>query len=522
MRKQQLQQVWQKLNGKRVPPRPVLRRIRIDQLRGIRDLTVELDFPVCVLAGENGCGKSTVLFAAACAYKPVEGNGAPVYTPNSLFQRYEPSTGEMRDNPERSMFSADIGVDEGEVEVNWNLRNTRWRRTVRMIGKAESLPEHQCFLRTMTTHVDSQRAVRALGGTRRKPSIQQTTFDSAQVAFARQIMPHISHQDVVRLSQAKHSLLFTTREDAAKYSEVQMAGGERAVLRLAMEVSQLHNALVLIDEVEAGLHPQAQELLMLSLQQLALRNNLQVIVSTHSPVVLDCVPPSGRLFLERTAEKCTCVAPYPDLVQQTLYGRPLRGFNLLCEDKISEALLTGVLHFLVPRERWPLGSIQVVRNTGAAEFPTHAKAFEKCGILENFAFVLDGDQEGTAVEKKLRQATTQSVIFLPGQAPEEWIWDKLQRNPERYATLFGINLQEYEAKFAEVRAAFSNTGDTPAEKCKHMLPSFADDILWPVVDVCRIVGREECEHVSGGIRQVVCRVREAFVAWREAQVDWDD
>lgn len=38
---------------------------------------------------------------------------------------------------------------------------------------------------------------------------------------------------------------------------------------------------------------------MLELQRIALRNDLQVVVTTHSPVVLDSVPPEGRIFLER-------------------------------------------------------------------------------------------------------------------------------------------------------------------------------------------------------------------------------
>jgi len=53
------------------------------------------------------------------------------------------------------------------------------------------------------------------------------------------------------------------------YSEFHMASGERAVLRLSIDISNLENALVLIDEVEAGLHPNIQRLLMLELQRLA-------------------------------------------------------------------------------------------------------------------------------------------------------------------------------------------------------------------------------------------------------------
>ena len=38
---------------------------------------------------------------------------------------------------------------------------------------------------------------------------------------------------------------------------------------------------------------------MLQLQQLALRNDLQIIVTSHSPVILDAVPANGRIFLDQ-------------------------------------------------------------------------------------------------------------------------------------------------------------------------------------------------------------------------------
>ena len=104
------------------------------------------------------------------------------------------------------------------------------------------------------------------------------------------------YSEVVNLSSGSKSLLFAAQERGATYSELHMAAGERAIMRLSREIAQFEGALVLIDEVEAGLHPWVQQLLMLQLQQLALRNDLQVIVTTHSPVVLDTVPAHGRIF----------------------------------------------------------------------------------------------------------------------------------------------------------------------------------------------------------------------------------
>ena len=61
-----------------------LDEVRLRNLRGIRNLRVAFDYPVSVIAGPNGCGKSTVLFACAAAYAPA-GRSGRTYTPAALF-----------------------------------------------------------------------------------------------------------------------------------------------------------------------------------------------------------------------------------------------------------------------------------------------------------------------------------------------------------------------------------------------------------------------------------------------------
>jgi hypothetical protein len=48
-----------------------LRRIRLTRVRAFSGETVEFEFPVTALIGTNGGGKSTILGAAAIAYKAI-------------------------------------------------------------------------------------------------------------------------------------------------------------------------------------------------------------------------------------------------------------------------------------------------------------------------------------------------------------------------------------------------------------------------------------------------------------------
>ena len=233
------------------------------------------------------------------------------------------------------------------------------------------------------------------------------------------------YSEVVNLSSGSKNLLFAAQKAGAAYSELHMAAGERAILRLSREIAQLEGALVLIDEVEAGLHPWVQQLLMLQLQQLALRNDLQVIVTTHSPVVLDAVPAHGRIFLERDdAGRVTVLPPYRDIVQNALYGRSGDALNLLCEDATAEGILQGVFDVLLPRERLRRESVRIGRDTGAKEFPMHATAFRKFGQIRNFVFVLDGDKRDSDptgavwLDRLIRLGSRASEVALPSSAGE--------------------------------------------------------------------------------------------------------
>lgn len=82
--KQRFEKLWERLDGKRPHMPHFLDEIYLSGLRGIKDLRVKFSYPVSVIAGGNASGKSTVLFAAACAYK-VPGAGVKDFVPSTLF-----------------------------------------------------------------------------------------------------------------------------------------------------------------------------------------------------------------------------------------------------------------------------------------------------------------------------------------------------------------------------------------------------------------------------------------------------
>jgi len=348
MIERRLRELWDSLQAKKPHLPHFLSEIYLDGIRGLDNLRVPFDYPVSVIAGGNATGKSTVLFAAACAYK-VPGAGTKDFVPSTLFPYYNPKLGDRQDILRRITLEYNYQTPDGMRSMRWRYYHKRWNRS--FFGRQNaSQPERPVYLRTLSNLSNPSEVRGVLSISRLKSEPEETPLTPSQIEFVHQMLP-FRYSEVVDLSSGNKNLLFAAQEGGAAYSELHMAAGERALLRLSTEIAQLDGALVLIDEVEAGLHPWVQQLLMLHLQQLALRNDLQIIVTSHSPVILDAVPARGRIFLDRDEESGKIIVrpPYRDVIQNALYGRSSEVLKLLCEDEIAEGILKGVFDLLLSR-----------------------------------------------------------------------------------------------------------------------------------------------------------------------------
>ena len=505
--------LWEQLQGKKPHLSHFLAEIHLEGIRGIDDIRVVFDYPVSVIAGGNASGKSTVLFAAACAYK-VPGAGVKDFVPSTLFPDYRPKLGGREDDKGEIVIEFDYSTPDGRRSMRWR-RSKGWNRS--FLGrKNASQPERPLYLRTLSNLSNPSEVRGVLSMSRLSSEPLESPLTASQIEFAQRMLP-FRYAEVVHLSSGSKNLLFAAQEGGASYSELHMAAGERAILRLSQEIAQIEGALVLIDEVEAGLHPWVQQLLMLQLQQLALRNDLQIIVTSHSPVVLDAVPAHGRIFLERDEMGRVAVRPaYRDVVQDALYGRSGDALNLLCEDDAAEGILHGVFDVLLPRQRIRRESVRIGRDTGASEFPAHATAFRKFGQIQSFVFILDGDKQGCDVERKIQEGAGREVpvLFLPGRAaPEVWVWDRLRQSSEGAREL-NIDPAELFGRMNRLDSVYDSASDHPSQIAKTKLRGLSEPLGWDAADICRVVARLEAGRRESDIQPLVEGLANALLQWR--------
>ena len=513
----QLHKVWDALRASGTQRGDFLHEVRIRNLRGIRELSVPFGYPVCVLAGPNGCGKSTVLFACACAYR-IPGQGSRKFAPGILFPQFtDRLEGTLSDADERTELEYYYLHGGERLSMAWR-RGKSWNRS--FMGRTGTRqPERELYLRTLA-NLTNPSAIRGVIQLMRK-QYRSEHLSSDLLIFAHRILRQ-RYQRLSVISAQARDLLFAEIEGRGtlRYSEFHMSSGERTILRISKDISRLESALVLIDEVDTGLHPYTQQQLMLELQRIALRQRLQVIVASHSPVILDSVPPEGRVFLERddlTAE-VRLMPPYRDIFQKSLYGQSRDQISILCEDEVAEGVLLGVLDVLQPRLGLRPEDFMIGRNTGRDEYPSHIRALGKFRKLKDFVFVLDGDSRDMEDRiKAIAEEYGHSVqpLFLPGTAPpEDWIWNVLQRNAQDYAEWLGLDPLDMERQMREIARMLEGAVQR-RHPAKANLEAFASEIGRSPSEIGRIVGRHETERRGEGIAELLVQLKEQINAWRQ-------
>lgn len=140
------------------------------------------------------------------------------------------------------------------------------------------------------------------------------------------------------------SVLFST--DRMSYTEAFAGSGEMSVVKLVYQVMKSdENSLILLDEPEVSLHPGAQQRLVKFLFKKCIENRHQIILSTHSPAIVDLFPkeaikvfiPNGEGYFE-VKEDITS-----ELAFQYIGHRSKSNISILVEDEAAKQLLEKVL-----------------------------------------------------------------------------------------------------------------------------------------------------------------------------------
>ena len=307
--------------------------ITIDGIHGWADKLVRFPFPVTVIAGENGSGKSTVLKAAALAYK----NNLPQsksFHPSSLF----PDTPWETIRGATLIYSITEGVGR---QRRYGIRKPteRWR----MPERSERAVIWQDVSRTLP--IDTTVGYSKLAKRTAMEVSAVSLTENYQRYYSTILGRSYSYAGFSRTDIDNRRSVGVVSCGGQRYSQFHQGAGEDATLDLILLLQNIPDtSLILIDEIEASLHPRSQRRLMHFLLWLARTKQIQVIVSTHSAYVIDEVPEDGRIFLARGSagvELLASVTSNYALNRMDDIDRP--DLYVFCEDVMSIGLIREIL-----------------------------------------------------------------------------------------------------------------------------------------------------------------------------------
>lgn len=349
-------------------------------IRGVFPYEVEFTYPITAFVGENGSGKSTMLALSACAFH----NGDDFHQfarKKSYFTYGDFFTFSSEEHGLQGIeISYTVRQPNGDV-VNirrkkpsgkWNDFNTRKYRNVIYLGINRIIPPSESSV---------HRSYRK--------DFEATPVSEDILSRIKSMASRIFGKNYSDLKIFTHNMyrLFLVERNQIYYSGFNMGAGENAAISILLDLlSAGPGALMVIDEIELGLHAKAQKEFIVVLKEICKSQKCQIICSTHSSVVLANLPPEARCFIQNQNTR-TIITPKVSVEYAfgKLAGQNTHELNVFVEDDVGEAIIRNIIPLSL-RERlsiYVIGSDEAVLKQMAAHYREGR---------QNFITFLDGDK----------------------------------------------------------------------------------------------------------------------------------
>lgn len=371
-------------------------KLEFQQLKGLRDLTIELPPKgLIALMGENGIGKSTVLHALACLYKPHEhaqvnkGDHGNWWT-----DWFIPHTGNLWAGSQLRVYFSD--KPEGAVyrkADRWVPRKQdRRARYNRFIGLRDCMP-----------HIEEERQTSrfefALTDLDLSPAKQTELLQVASFILNKR---YIAVQNATKAAGLRSFLFATVSRgqppQQASYTSHYMGAGEYKVLKLLQEVLKAQKGgLIVIEELEVSIHDAALRHLVRWLVQQAEAKDLQIVISTHWPPIVEFANDIHIRTLLMSGNEIACINGYKPMALHRMTGNEadLRLITVWVEDPFAAKVVQQVG-----------AELGISPNLSVKAFGSVENAFSVAAVLEldqcntnKNLVVLDGDKYATPQER---------------------------------------------------------------------------------------------------------------------------
>ncbi|MFN2993087.1 AAA family ATPase [Serratia plymuthica] len=435
----------------------LLRKVSLElgTLRSLTSFELDINYPLIAIAGRNGSGKSTLLAMVACAYHSNEskhlliGRRKPYYTLADFFIQH-----------------SDEIPQEG-IRIGYNIAHNNWRvskylpdgkgiaRQTRTKNKGGKWNNYDLRVKRQVIFLGIERIVPHSEKSQSKSYAKRFIFTGEGLGAENEIRETVGfilnkkYDDFKYVSHSRYRLPIV--QFAGKtISGFNMGAGENALFEIfSLMYSSSPGALIVVDEIELGLHAEAQIKLIEKLKIISLQRKLQIIFTTHSDMVFGCIPDDARVYMENVNGKTVISTGFsPEYAFGKLSSGNSQEIDLMVEDNVAAKLLTNILPGSV-RSR-----VQIEIIGSASSLSRQMGAIYQRGNIKKTLAIFDGDQKRlfkdnlkcarSMLEKNEQEFDgwfEKNISYLPGEEwPEKWVINENLNHADNLATLVNGDL----------------------------------------------------------------------------------
>jgi len=407
--------------------------MRVDggNIRGVFPCAVDFKYPISCFVGANGSGKSTLLALAACAFHGVPGfiplgrnNWHYTFKDFFIFTRNESGLASIEmTNTIRESTADKKRAYRKKPSGKWQDYSRRAPKRVVFFGINRIVPASE---NSISRHRrDNMQTITI------DPTIKTKLLEYLQTIFQK-VYTDITFAE--SFTATKKSFLFSVKRDTTDYSGFNMGAGESSVMYMLYQMLTAGNgAMMVIDEIELGLHQLAQRKFIDVLKEICREKQIQIICSTHSEIILNALPPAARFLVESDGQTTKFLTDItPAFAFGKLAGQNSGELKIFVEDDVAKTIVENILTAQTRRRVniFDIGSHTTVVNQMAANLRQGD---------ENILVFLDGDQNASVTThinnalnettsgrgllsqeaQRLKDLITNRLCFLPGTIPPE-------------------------------------------------------------------------------------------------------
>ena len=380
--------------------------VKLERFRHIRNLELRFQHPISIISGSNCSGKTSVLMAIACSHY--------------YFDRKNVANGTWG----RATWSHLVRFtnhDEQTEDWVYHIEYREGRRTKNGKGYRKHISKKWGGAgkkggqigKPTSGHSTEGRHVCLIDLNRINPGrhLTSTAYNKAKKAIARpmenqnDINEYLSYileteYAINKLTESADSNVYKfCVGDTYNYSSFNTASGEDVLVNLLGQILHLpESSLILIDELEVGLHPKIQRRLIDVLYIISQRQRKQFIITSHSYAVIDSVPKFSRIFIQNNAGNFiskNCLTTYETLTRMDSEAFPVA--MIYVEDKESKLIVDNAIAEINRENPGVARLVKPIIIGSANDTYKYFKTRQSLGSDETLfpkaACILDGDMQ---------------------------------------------------------------------------------------------------------------------------------